>query len=152
MVHPALERRHYARDWRRNLQYASLIGSHSLGSWLTANSYKCVKFIEVNAQNLFSKYFAESGKLVAKLFSGILEFCEDSSVLVCVLIDEVESLTAARKTAMNGNEPSDAVRVVNSVLTHIDRLRNQSNCLILTTSNLTGFLGTEKNELLFSSI
>jgi len=28
-----------------------------------------------------------------------------------LIIDEVESLTAARASAMNGNEPSDAVRV-----------------------------------------
>ena len=37
---------------------------------------------------------------------------EDSRALICVLIDEVESLTAARKNAMSGSEPSDAIRVV----------------------------------------
>ena len=30
-----------------------------------------------------------------------------------ILIDEVESLAAARKAAANGTEPSDAIRVVN---------------------------------------
>jgi hypothetical protein len=53
------------------------------------------------------------------------------------LIDEVESLTAARKAAMSGSEPSDAVRVVNALLTQIDALKQRSNVIILTTSNIT---------------
>lgn len=52
-------------------------------------------------------------------------------------LDEVESLTAARKSALSGNEPSDAIRVVNALLTQIDHLRDYSNVLILTTSNIT---------------
>ena len=36
---------------------------------------------------------------------------------------QVESLTAARKSCLNGNEPSDAIRVVNAVLTQIDQLK-----------------------------
>jgi SpoVK/Ycf46/Vps4 family AAA+-type ATPase len=53
--------------------------------------------VEVNAHSLFSKWFSESGKLVSKLFAKITELVEDESCLVFVLIDEVESLTAARK-------------------------------------------------------
>ena len=34
---------------------------------------------------------------------------------------QVESLTAARKGALSGNEPSDAIRVVNALLTQIDK-------------------------------
>jgi hypothetical protein len=34
--------------------------------------------------------------------------------LIVLLIDEVESLTSARKAAVSGSEPSDAVRVVNA--------------------------------------
>lgn len=60
---------------------------------------------------------------------------EDESHFVCVLIDEVESLTIARKTTV-GTEPSDAMRVVNVLLTQLDRLRERRNVLILTTSNL----------------
>jgi len=44
-------------------------------------------------------------------------------ILVVVLIDEVESLTAARQSAVSGTEPSDAIRVVNAVLTQLDVLR-----------------------------
>lgn len=54
-----------------------------------------------------------------------------------MLIDEVESLTAARQAAITGSEPSDAVRVVNAVLTQLDALRAYKNALVLTTSNLT---------------
>ena len=59
--------------------------------------------------------------------------------LVCVLIDEVESLTAARKAS--GSEPSDAIRVVNALLTQLDQIKAAPNVLILTTSNITGTIG-----------
>ena len=36
---------------------------------------------------------------------------------------QVESLTAARKSAMQGQEPSDAIRVVNALLTQIDHIK-----------------------------
>ena len=49
---------------------------------------------------LFSKWFSESGKLVMKLFQHINDLVDDEEALVCVLIDEVESLTAARTGAM----------------------------------------------------
>ena len=65
----------------------------------------------------------QSGKLVQKMFGKIQEMIADKDALVCVLIDEVESLTAARKSAMAGSEPSDAIRVVNALLTQIDQIR-----------------------------
>ena len=80
----------------------------------------------------------QSGKLVQKMFHKIQELIDDPDVLVCVLIDEVESLTAARKSAMSGSEPSDAIRVVNALLTQLDQIRRYPNVLILTTSNVTG--------------
>jgi hypothetical protein len=40
-----------------------------------------------------------------------------------VNLGQVESLTAARKGALSGNEPSDAIRVVNALLTQIDKVR-----------------------------
>ncbi len=49
----------------------------------------------------------------------------------------MESLTAARKAAVSGSEPSDAVRVVNAVLTAIDSFRTRKNVLLLTTSNVS---------------
>ena len=90
------------------------------------------------SHSLFSKWFSESGKLVQKMFDEIRRIMEDPRHLVCVLIDEVESLTAARTNAMSGTEPSDAIRVVNALLTQLDSIKNASNVLILTTSNITG--------------
>ena len=56
--------------------------------------------MEVNAHSLFSKWFSESGKLVTRLFSKICELVEEADCLVFVLIDEVESLTSARKVGV----------------------------------------------------
>lgn len=50
---------------------------------------------------------------------------------------QVESLTAARNACRAGTEPSDAIRVVNAVLTQIDRIKRHCNVVILTTSNIT---------------
>ena len=47
---------------------------------------------------------------VAGLFERIWEELEDDQSLVIVLIDEVESLTAARQAAMAGGEPADSIR------------------------------------------
>ncbi|XP_048445574.1 pachytene checkpoint protein 2 homolog [Pyrus x bretschneideri] len=99
--------------------------------------YPQCQLIEVNAHSLFSKWFSESGKLVAKLFSKIQEMVEEENNLVFVLIDEVESLAAARKAALSGSEPSDSIRVVNALLTQLDKLKSAPNVIILTTSNIT---------------
>ena len=96
--------------------------------------FATAQLVEVNAHSLFSRWFSESGKLVGKLFAKINELVEEPDALVCVLVDEVESLSAARKAG--GNEPSDAIRVVNALLTQLDSLRARPNVLILTTSNL----------------
>jgi SpoVK/Ycf46/Vps4 family AAA+-type ATPase len=93
--------------------------------------------VEVNAHSLFSRWFSESGKLVSKLFGKIQELLEDEDSLVFVLVDEVESLAAARKSAANGSEPSDAIRVVNALLTQLDALKCRPNAIVLTTSNIT---------------
>lgn len=96
------------------------------------------KLVEINSHSLFSKWFSESGKLVQRLFALIDELIEDEKAFVVILIDEVESLTAARQAAASGTEPSDAVRVVNAVLTQLDRLKSRDNVLIMTTSNISG--------------
>ena len=93
-------------------------------------------FLEVNSHSLFSKWFSESGKLVMKLFDHIHEIAEDEECFVAVLIDEVESITASRSSASRSNEPGDAVRVVNAVLTSLDALRRRPNVLVLCTSNM----------------
>lgn len=99
-------------------------------------SYQFTHLFEINSHSLFSKWFSESGKLVMKMFQQIQEVVEMESSLVCVLIDEIESIAYARGNISN-NEPSDSVRVVNAVLTQLDRIKKFPNVLIITTSNLT---------------
>ncbi|EKD01448.1 RAB small monomeric GTPase [Trichosporon asahii var. asahii CBS 8904] len=94
--------------------------------------------IEINSHSLFSKWFSESGKLVQKLFDRVHDYAQDTESFVTVMIDEVESLTAARAGAMNGSEPGDALRVVNALLTQLDKLKQFPNVLVMATSNLAG--------------
>ncbi|RPD61903.1 P-loop containing nucleoside triphosphate hydrolase protein [Lentinus tigrinus ALCF2SS1-7] len=101
-----------------------------------SHRYSHGRLLEINSHSLFSRWFSESGKLVQKLFSSIMEMVEDEETFVIVLIDEVESLTAARAGAMAGTEPSDALRVVNALLTQLDKLKHKKNCLVMSTSNL----------------
>lgn len=102
-----------------------------------ADRFQETLLVEINAHSLFSKWFSESGKLVSKLFTKIRDMAELETNLVCILIDEVESLTAARKSAANGSEPSDALRAVNAVLTHLDHLKDRKNVVVFCTSNIT---------------
>lgn len=98
--------------------------------------YQFTHLFEINSHSLFSKWFSESGKLVMKMFQQIQEIIDMKSSLVIVLIDEVESIAFARGN-ISTNEPSDSVRVVNSVLTQLDRIKKYPNVLIIATSNLT---------------
>lgn len=50
-------------------------------------------------------------------------------------------MTAARAGAMSGNEPSDALRVVNALLTQLDKLKHRKNVLVMSTSNLAKAIG-----------
>nr|XP_057941195.1 pachytene checkpoint protein 2 homolog [Doryrhamphus excisus]XP_057941196.1 pachytene checkpoint protein 2 homolog [Doryrhamphus excisus]XP_057941197.1 pachytene checkpoint protein 2 homolog [Doryrhamphus excisus] len=109
-----------------------------------SSRYTYGQFVEINSHSLFSKWFSESGKLVTKMFQKIQQLIDDKEAIVFVLIDEVESLTAARNASQAGTEPSDAIRVVNSVLTQLDQIKRHSNVVILTTSNVT-----EKIDLAF---
>ncbi|XP_050294450.1 pachytene checkpoint protein 2 homolog [Anthonomus grandis grandis] len=92
--------------------------------------------VEINSHSLFSRYFSESGKLVTKMFTKIKEMCQNEKTLICVLMDEVESLAHARSLCSD-NEPSDSIRVVNSILTQIDQIKLMPNVLIFATSNMT---------------
>ncbi|MBW0487709.1 hypothetical protein O181_027424 [Austropuccinia psidii MF-1] len=99
--------------------------------------YHKTELVEINSHSLFSKWFSESGKLVQSLFTKIEQMAEELDVFVLVLIDEVESLAGSRSSGASGNEPSDALRAVNALLTALDKLRHHHNVLVLTTSNLT---------------
>ncbi|TRM68305.1 P-loop containing nucleoside triphosphate hydrolase protein [Schizophyllum amplum] len=101
-----------------------------------SHRYSQARLLEINSHSLFSKWFSESGKLVQRLFNNITELVDEDDSFLVVLIDEVESLTAARAGAMAGTEPSDGLRVVNALLTQLDKLKHRKNVLIMSTSNL----------------
>ncbi|KZT62957.1 AAA-domain-containing protein [Calocera cornea HHB12733] len=109
--------------------------AHKLSIRLS-KTYPVTHFIEINSHSLFSRWFSESGKLVHGLFSSVQEVCDDDGNFVVVLIDEVESLTAARSGSVSAGEPTDAIRVVNALLTQLDKLKQRKNVLVVTTSNL----------------
>lgn len=58
------------------------------------------------------------------MMKKLFEYVENKDSLCFVIIDEVESLTAMRQAALSGNEPSDAIRVVNSLLTQLDKVNS----------------------------
>ncbi|KAI9772314.1 MAG: hypothetical protein M1840_001063 [Geoglossum simile] len=94
------------------------------------------KFVEIDSHSLFSKWFGGSAKLVGQTFREIERLVdEDEDAFVCVLIDEVESLTSSRQSA-SANEPGDGVRATNALLTALDRLHARPNIVVLCTSNL----------------
>jgi hypothetical protein len=61
------------------------------------------------------------------MFTRTQDYTEDPQALVCVLNDEVESLTHAWQSLV-GTEPSDMLREVNALLTQIDLIQKYSNC------------------------
>nr|XP_023680059.1 pachytene checkpoint protein 2 homolog isoform X2 [Paramormyrops kingsleyae] len=99
------------------------------------NRYSYSQFVEINSHSLFSKWFSESGKLVTKMFQKIQQLIDDKETLVFVLVDEVESLTAARNAAQAGTEPSDAIRVVNAVLTQLDQIKRARSFTLDSSSS-----------------
>lgn len=48
--------------------------------------YPHSRLLEINSHSLFSKWFSESGKLVQKLFSTVMDMVEDEETFVVVLI------------------------------------------------------------------
>ena len=106
-------------------------------------NFRSASILEIHSHSLFSKWFSTSGKLIHRLFDLIKEMAEDEpNRLVCVLIDEIESLASSRSAIGGAGEPTDAVRAVNSLLTSLDRLRTHPNVLVLATTNITGSVDT----------
>ena len=96
--------------------------------------YRRFQLLEINGSSLFSKYYSESGKIVARMFDWILGLAADPTMFAVILIDEIETLIASRQTS--GEEARESLRVVNALLTGLDKLLAKSNVLILTTSNI----------------
>ncbi|KAL8685614.1 MAG: hypothetical protein Q9218_007652, partial [Villophora microphyllina] len=105
-------------------------------------NYDGARLIEIDAAALFSKYFGESSKAVGRMFDKI-EYLLDQEpkVFLCIIVDEIESLTASRQQSMGSNEPKDSMRVKSNPtflqMHELKRLtRRHSNVMVFFTSNL----------------
>ena len=67
--------------------------------------------IEINTNSMLSKYFGESGKLIGSTFERIYALALDQGTLVCVVMDEVETIASSRQKSAAGMECSDGLRV-----------------------------------------
>eukprot|EP01135_Chromosphaera_perkinsii_P001229 Nk52_evm2s163 gene=Nk52_evmTU2s163 len=121
--------------------------AHQMGIEMSS-VYGSTLLLEVNSQNLLSKWFSESGKTILKLFDTVHELLDgsdtggDDDLFIYLLMDEVESLAATRTMCLSGNEPSDMFRSVNALLTQIDSLKRHPNVMVLATSNVTEAIDT----------
>lgn len=96
--------------------------------------------VEVNTNSMLSKYFGESGKLIGALFDKIHAMAQTSSALICVVMDEVETIAGSREKVTSSGECSDGLRATNQLLTALDWMRSLPNVIILCTSNLLNAL------------
>jgi hypothetical protein len=115
-------------------------------------------------QRLFSSIteMVEEEDTFVIVLIGEFNIDNNTDKLKSILTDEVESLTAARAGALAGTEPSDGLRVtsfilslkpalkmmflkvVNALLTQLDKLKHKKNVLIMSTSNLVKAIGASR--------
>ncbi len=105
--------------------------SQKLSIRFLKNQFKngCILF-DISCDSLFSRWYGESSKIVGNLLNSIEEYlikCSEKSFVV-ILIDEVESIAGSREAIMRRDETSDSIRVVNTLLTHLDKLRYHKVC------------------------
>jgi hypothetical protein len=101
-----------------------------------SRTFRSGKLFEINTQDLLSKFYSESGKLVSEMFDKVLKMAHDEKELICVLIDEIESIATSRQVSTKNGECTDTVRATNQLLTALDRIRNKPNIIVFCTSNL----------------
>lgn len=101
-----------------------------------ADTFPTATLVEINTNSLLSKYFGESGKLIGTAFENIFAMAQDPNTLICVVMDEVETIASSRERSTSGSECGDGLRATNQLLTALDRLRQKPNVIVLCTSNL----------------
>ena len=70
------------------------------------------------------------------MFERILTLSRNKDSLICVIIDEVESIAGSREQLSESGECHDSIRATNQLLTALDRIRDQANIIVFCTSNL----------------
>ena len=79
-----------------------------------------------------------------RLFDSVKEKLADPTTFAVLMIDGVESLTSARKNASCDRECSDSLRMVNSLLTHLNQL-DQLDLEVARFYNQHSFSGKNLN-------
>ena len=79
------------------------------------NVFEKSVLIEINTNAMLSKFFGESGKNIGTTFERIYNASQDPNCLICVVMDEVETIAGSRERSTSGLECSDGLRVGHSV-------------------------------------
>lgn len=97
-----------------------------------------ILLLELAPDRIYSRYYGESPKKLSMLFSTIEATLkkEMHGGFMFMIIDEIESLATERSILLANNETTDGVRMVNILLTHLDKLRQYKNFFMIGTSNL----------------
>lgn len=100
------------------------------------------RFVQVDPHALASSSLGRSQQAVTKLFEGTLPEAAQGGIAI-VLLDELETLAAARaKLSMDAN-PIDVHRATDAVLSGMDLLtREHNNVLLVATTNFIQALDT----------
>ncbi|KAJ3350885.1 hypothetical protein GGF32_004609 [Allomyces javanicus] len=119
--------------------------AHALANKLAVRLFQHTSaryLIQLDAAALLSRFFGESPKQINRVLSSLRAVARAApSILLVLLIDEVESIAGHRHTAQaaaGDRDPADAARAVNALLTQLDKLRAVPNVLVLVTTNLPG--------------
>lgn len=57
------------------------------------------------------KYFGESSKLISTLFEKVHTLAQSPTTLVCVIMDEIETIAGSRERVAASGECADGLRV-----------------------------------------
>lgn len=97
-----------------------------------------ILLLELAPDMIYSRYYGESPKKLSMLFSTIEAILRKEMLggFMFMIIDEIESIATERSMLLANNETTDGVRMVNILLTHLDKLRHYKNFFIIGTSNL----------------
>ena len=89
--------------------------------------------LEVHA--LFSEWEGRSPKELAQAFD-LVEFAARHKPTI-LIVDEIESIAYQRSGMIQSGDPTDLIRVVNTLLRKMDELRNMRRVLLIGTSNFS---------------
>ena len=90
----------------------ALVSRLSTRIWSMTEKYEKIACFTVHSNQLFSRWFSESGKAIQTLFESIERVASnEEGTVVAVIIDEIESLAMNRQRSIDSNEPTDSIRV-----------------------------------------